>query len=209
MRPEEFTRQLDELQNFIGHGIAYFSAWHSLTPKDKTSSDALNRYNSFFSTAHNALLWAALMQLAKTFDPDRRTISLRSLLTAAKNDRKNLTPHSTEEDLLDIERRIDDNEKLLGKLKRLRDQRLAHYDSTISEVSLNYREVKKLVKEIETLYNRLRSGHDGQHTAFRLLAREVKWHTSKVVGIMRKEKARASRRVKRAENTAVRKDTGS
>ena len=127
MRPDEFTRQLDDLGDIISHGIAYFSAWQGLH-KDKTSIKALNRHHGFFSTVHNALLWATLMQLAKTFDRDLRAVSLRNLLAAAKNDRESLTPHATEEDLLDIERGIDANENLLGKLKGLRDQRLAQHD---------------------------------------------------------------------------------
>lgn len=208
MKPQEFKGQLDELRNIISDGIAYFSAWHSLMVEDKVSAEALNRYRGLFLTARNALLWSALMQFAKIFDRDSRTVSLRNLLTAAKNDPKNLTPYTSEEKLLDIEQKIDASESLLERLKGFRDQRLAHYDATVTgKVSLLYGEVQKLVDEIKSMYNLLRLGHDRSTTAFDYLARETEWHTSEVVRIMREEKDRALRRIKKAENRTKKVDT--
>ena len=201
MEPQEFKRQLFELRTIISDGIAYFQAWHGLIVDDKVSAQALNRYRGLFLTARNALLWAALMQFAKVFDRDSRTVSLRNLLTAAKDDRKNLTPYATEENLLDIEQKIDASEGLLERLKGFRDQRLAHHDATVAgKVSLLYGEVQKLVEEIKSMYNSLTRGHDRSTTPFDYLARETERHTSEVVRIMREEKDRALRRVKKAES---------
>lgn len=176
--------------------------------EDKVSAQALNRYRALFLPARNALLWAALMQFAKVFDRDSRTVSLRNLLTTAKNDRKNLTPYATEESLLEIEQNIDASEGLLQRLKGYRDQRLAHHDATVTgNVSLLYGEVQKLVEEIKSMYNSLRLGHDRSTTAFEYLTREAEWHTSEVVRIMREEKQRAFSRIKRAESRTKKEDS--
>ncbi|HAV10700.1 MAG TPA: hypothetical protein DCX22_03680 [Dehalococcoidia bacterium] len=200
MEFKEFKDQLDELKNIISNGIAYFSAWQGLMVEDEISAQALNRYRGFFLTARNALLWSALMQFAKIFDHDSRTVSLRNLLTTAKNDQKNLTPYSTEKNLLDIERKIDASESLLKRLKGFRDQRLAHHDATVTyKVPILYGEVKKLVEEIKSLYNSLRLGHDRSTIAFDHLALESGKHTSEVVRIIREEKDRALRSIKKSD----------
>lgn len=209
MEVKEFRRQLDELRNIINDGVAYFSAWQGLMVEDKDSAQALNRYRALFLTARNALLWSAFMQFAKVFDRDPRTVSLRNLLTAAKNNQENLTPYATEENLLDIEQKIDASETLLERLKSFRDQRLAHHDATVTgKVSLLYGEVQKLVEEVKSMYNSLRRVHDRSTTAFDYTARKAEWHTSEVVRIMREEKDRALRRIKRAESRIKKTDNG-
>lgn len=201
MDVEEFRRQLDELRNIISDGIAYFSAWKGIMVGDKDSAQSLNRYNGLFLPARNALLWSALMQFAKVFDRDPRTVSLRNMLTAAKNNQKGLTPYATNEDLLDIEQKIDASETLLERLKGFRDQRLAHHDATVtSKVSLLFGEVQRLIDEVKSMYNSLRRVHDRSTTAFDYLARKAERNTSEVVSIMREEKDRALRRIKRAES---------
>lgn len=208
MEPQEFKHQLVEIRTIISDGIAYFSAWHGLMVEDKVSAQALNRYRGLFLPARNALLWAALMQFAKVFDRDSRTVSLRNLLTLAKNDRENLTPYAAEENLLDLEQKIDASEGLLERLKGFRDQRLAHHDATVTgNISLQYGEVRKLVEEIKSIYNSLTLGHDRSTTAFEYLARHAEWHTSEVVRIMREEKDRAVRRIKKAESRIKNADT--
>ena len=67
----------------------------------------------------------ALMQFAKVFDRDPRTISLRNLLIAARENRKDLVPYAKDQDLIDIEQKINASESLLERLKCYRDQRLA------------------------------------------------------------------------------------
>ncbi len=110
MESKEFSRQLAELRSVITNGIVYFSAWRGLMVEDKDSAHALNRYRGLFLPARNALLCMTLMQFAKVFDRDPRTVSLRNLLTAAKKDREHLTPYTTEENLLRIGQQVDASE---------------------------------------------------------------------------------------------------
>lgn len=195
MEQKEFTRRLDELRSIISDGIAYFVAWRELMVDDDESAHALNRYRGLFLPARGALLWMALMQFNKVFDRDQRTVSLRNLLFIARANQANLNPNATEEDLKYIEEQLDKNEELLERLKRLRDQRIAHHDAISSgDRSVLYGEVQKLVDDIKSMYNKLRSGHDGVFTAFDNIARDAERHTSEVVQIMRDERDRAIRR---------------
>jgi len=130
-----------------------------------------------------------LLQFAKVFDPDPRTVSLRVLLTAAEKNRENLTPYATEENLRHLGQQIDANEDLLARLKRVRDQRIAHHDSIIAnDTRLLYGETRKLVEEVKSMYNSLTSYHDRSTTIFENLVREVERHASQLVSIMRGER---------------------
>jgi hypothetical protein len=198
MEPQEFKRQLTELGKIITDGIAYFTVWRGLMVEDEVSAHALNRYKGMFLPARTALHWMTLLQFAKVFDRDPRTISLRNLLTAAENDRENLTPHATEKNLKTLRQQIDTSEDLLERLKNLRDQRIAHHDAIIaSDTRLLYGETRKFVEEVKSMYNSLTSYHDRSTTIFEYLAKEAERHTSDVVSIMREERDRVMRRFKK------------
>lgn len=202
MQPQEFKRQLDELRTAISDGIAYFTAWRGLMVEDEVSAHALNRYRGLFLPARNALLWMTLMQFAKVFDRHPRTISLRNLLTAAEKNRENLTPHATEENLQQLEKQIDASEDLLIRLKRVRDQRIAHHNATITgDTRLLYGEMQKLVDEVKSMYNSLTRYHDRSTTNFENLARDAERHTSEVVRIMCEERNRVIQRFKKTDTT--------
>lgn len=92
------------------------------------------------------------------------------------------------------------SEDLLERLKRLRDQRIAHHDAIpAGDVSLPYGEVRKLVEEIKSMHNSLTSGHERTATHFEFLTRDAERHTSEVVRIIREERDRAIRRIKKAD----------
>ena len=92
--------------------------------------------------------------------------------------------------------------ELLERLKRLRDQRIAHHDAISSgDRSVLYGEVQKLVDDIKSVYNKLRSGHDGVFTAFDNIVRDAERHTSEVVQIMRDERDRAVRRSREVDTS--------
>lgn len=200
MEPQEFKRQLDELRAIIADGIAYFSAWRGLTVEDDVSAHALNRYRGLFLPARNALLWMTFMQFAKVFDHDTRTISLRNLLISAKADRENLTPYASEDNLQKLEEQIDTNEDLLERLKRLRDQRIAHHDANITgDTQLLYGETQKFVEAVKSMYNSLTRYHDRSTTSFEYLVREAKSHTAEVVQIMREDRDKRLQRFKKSD----------
>ena len=103
-----------------------------------------------------------------------------------------------------IEQQIDNSEGVLERLKRLRDQRIAHHDAvpTPGDRSVLYGEGQQLVEAIKDMYNRLRRGHDGVYTSFDRLSRDAESHTAKVVRIMREERDRDAQRIREADAKA-------
>lgn len=195
MEPQEFKRQLDEVGKIITNGTAYFTAWHVLMVKDEDSAHALNRYRNFFLPARDALLKMMLMQFAKVFDRHPKTVSLRNLISTATKNRETLIPYATEDDLRDIEQKIDTKGELLHRLKGYRDRRLAHHDAIVAgDMGLLYGEVKTLVEETKSIYNSLTHSYEGTRTLFEWLDRDVERDTSEVVRIMREERDSTIRR---------------
>ena len=199
MELEEFKRQLHELQNIIINGIAYFSAWYGIASLDESSAHALNRYRGFFIPAQLSLMNMALLQFAKLFDHDPRTVSLRNLFSAAKSNPTLLVPYAEGDDLQNLESKIDSNEKVLGHLKSFRDQRLAHHDQVVSkDTSLPYGQVRQLIDDVKDMYNSLSEWHEGSITSFDFISREAEEHTSKVIEIMCEERDRAKQRASKS-----------
>ena len=192
MRLEEYRRQLSDLRTILIDGIACLSAWQRLGSLDENMAQALNRYRGFFLPARLSLKHVALQKLANAFDRNPRAVSLRNLISAAKNNPKSLVPHAKEKDLEKLESKISDNEELLSHLKTFRDQRLAHHDSAISaDTSLTFGQVKQLIDDVKDMYNTLSSGHERSVTSFDFLSREAERHTSKVIEVMCEERDRA------------------
>jgi len=201
MKLEDYRKQLSELRTIIKDGITCLSAWHGLANLDDNMAHALSRYRGFFLPARLSLKHMALQQFANVFDRNPRAVSLRNLLSAAKNNPKLLAPYAKEHDLQDIESKINDNEELLSHLKTFRDQRLAHYDSVISEdTSLTFGQVKQLINDVKDMYDSLSQGHERSITSFDFISREAQEHTSKVIEIMCEERARAKRRVSESDS---------
>jgi len=195
----EFKRQLHELRDVLTNGIAYFSAWYRIANLDDRSANALSRYRGFFLPAQLSLKQMALLQFAKVFDRDRRTVSLYNLLSAAKNEPRLLVPYAKENDLQNLESKITRNDELLSHLKSYRDQRLAHHDQTVSrDTSLPFGQVRRLIDEVKEIYNSLSNWHEGSTTSFDFLSREAERHTSEVIEMMCEEMDRARLRIREA-----------
>ena len=195
MKPEEYKSQLHELRDIITEGVAYFSAWYGIANLDEDSAHALNRYRGFFLPAQVSLNHMALLQFAKVFDHDPRTVSLPNLLSAAKSNSTLLVPYAEGDDLQNLESKIDNNEQVLGHLKSYRDQRLAHHDQAISrDTSLPFGQVRQLIDDVKDMYNSLSKWHERSITSFDFISREAEEHTSHVKRIMREERDRAKLR---------------
>ncbi len=201
---QEYKRQLEELLKIVCDGTAYLAVWRDLNVADIESAAALNRYRGLFLTARNASLNAGLMQLAKVFDSDPRTISLRNLLTIAKGNTKEYVPYATDSDLMGIETKINASEDLLKRLKTYRDKRLAHHDSIAAkDTHLLYGEVRQLVEDIQFMYGVLHKGHHNGIISFDRLAKDAQWHTSKVIEIIKDDREKAIKIIQDLERQSM------
>jgi hypothetical protein len=185
MKLEDYRKQLRELRDIITDGIVYFSVWYVMANLDDNMARALNRYRGFFLSARKSLNDMALLQFAKVFDHDPRTVSLHNLLSAARSNPTVLVPYAEGDDLQNLERKIDSNEELLGHLKNYRDQRLAHHDREVTkDTSLPHGQVRQLVDDVEDMYNSLSRGHEQSITSFDFICRQAREHTSNAMKIM-------------------------
>ena len=128
MNPNEFKRQLNELQRQIFHAIVSYQVRLALWENPEVV-DTLNRYRGFFFPVRDALYGTWVMGFAKVFDRDSKTVSLKNLMKVAKEDVCNLVPNMTEKKIDELEQRLSQHDAILRAIKRLRDQYLAHLDA--------------------------------------------------------------------------------
>jgi len=188
----KFEHQFMHLRKIILNGLSYFIVWQAL---DKEYEDGKQymyqhkdfwwRYRGFFGPTRNALLWSTLMQLSKAFDTDPRTVSLNNLLIKARNNLAELAPFATQDSLEDIQVKILKNVELLQRLRKYRNQRIAHFDSELMEnIELPPEEVNTLVEETKSIFNSLKFSHVGEYDKFDVIMEDVSIHTSEVISIM-------------------------
>lgn len=84
--------------------------------------DILSRWRGCFGPVRDALYRTMVTGLAKVFDSDKRTISLKNLLRKAKEAPAVLVPRLTVREIEDLEGQISKHDATLNHLKRLRDQ---------------------------------------------------------------------------------------
>ena len=188
----KFEHKLFNLRKIILDGISYFIVWQGLTREYENSIQNLGQhtgfwwqYRGFFAPARNALLWSTLMQLSKAFDSNPRTVSLNNLLVTARNNPTELTPYSTQDGLADIQLRIYKNTELLQRLRRYRNQRLAHFDSELTDnIELLSEEVKTLIEETKSIYNSINFSCEGKYDDFDDIMENIYLHTSQVISII-------------------------
>ena len=196
MERQEFKKQLDELGHIIVHGIACFLVWRIVANRDTDEAHVMNRYRGFFVPVESCLLNMALLQFAKVFDRDDRTVSLLNLLSAAKENRTLLVPNAQGDALGNLENTIRNDEQVLESLRNYRNQRLAHHDKIVSkDISLQNGQFTQLIDDVKDMYNKLSNGHDESIMLFdSSLSHDVEKHTSQVKRIICKERDRARTR---------------
>ena len=157
--------------------------------------DILNRFLGFFSLIRQAVIDSALLSYAKVYDHDSRTASIPVLLTAAKTNPNILAPHSKDGDLAALEALVRKNDRTLGNLRRLRNQRLAHTDAyPTGDMSLPKGKLDQLVEDTEQAFNELSRIHDRLGTLFDAQVNRTERDTSQIVeGLQKAEDVRRRR----------------
>lgn len=190
----KFEHQLFHLRKIILDGVSYFIVWQGLTKEYEDSIQNLGQhtgfwwqYRGFFAPARNALLWSTLMQLSKVFDRDTRNVSVGKLLRIALENRKELAPHATRSSLKAILNKIHSNTELLQRLRRYRNQRLAHFDADLMDnIELPSEEVQTLIEETKSIYNMIKFLYEGKYDDFDDIMENVYLNTKQVINIMSK-----------------------
>ena len=168
MTKQAFKKRLMHLQEAITRAIAYYTVWLKIQYRDPDDSPwsledqnrMLDRYRGFFTTAAIAMQEATLLQFAKLFDEDSRTSSLPVLVAEARR-APALVPQSTPLGIRNLQKQMNAN-ATRRSLKQLRNKRLAHIDADPGQLPpIPKKELDSLVETIESIYNTVSSGHDG------------------------------------------------
>jgi len=189
----KFEDQLLDLRKIILDGVSYFIVWQGLNKEYEDSNQNLSQrfdyqYRGFFAPARKALLFCALMQLSKAFDKDTRNISVGKLLKMALDNRKELAPYATKSSLKAILNKIDNNTELLQRLRRYRNQRLAHFDADLMDnIELPAGDIQTLIEETKSIYNSIKFSYEGKYDDFDDIMENVYLHTSQVIRIMHED----------------------
>ena len=168
MTRDEFKKRLETLQEVILRALASYEVMKKLRYHDEAEVDwtldqqsgLQGRFKGFFTPVNLAMTDLTFIQFAKIFDPSKRTASFKILFDAAL-EYHSLLPHLSLDDLAEIRQEMEESKALVARLKRLRNQRLAHADANPLPVDpITLGELDKLAESIKTNFNRLSRGHD-------------------------------------------------
>jgi len=195
MRHDQFGQRLDQLQQALSRGLAYYTVWKNLRLHDPTKvswsleeqNEVLGRFRGFFTPVSLALLDMTLMEFAKVFDKDPKTASLTSLLEAARDD-TTLIPHASIGDVDKVSAQLGQSERILTGLKRMRDQQLAHiYVKPVAVGPIRNTEFDKLVEDVKSAFNFLSTAHDGRAVSWEYGLQTTDRHTTEILRLLVEE----------------------
>lgn len=203
-----FKKRLEQLQEVIMSGLSFYAVWNKLRLHDaKEVSWSLDRQNQilgrwirFFTPVGIGLQRMAMLEFAKVFDTDTRTVSLTNLLKEAKRD-SGLIPHAQPSDLQDISDRLRQAKATLKTIMKLRNQRLAHADATPDPLPpLMSQKVESLIDDIKFAFNRLSTAHDQSVYSWDYALQRSERETTEILGLLVNE---VERKEKEYDDTMV------
>lgn len=198
MTRDEFRKRLDRLHEVLFRGLLYYTVWKNLSLHDPSKvswsleeqNEVFGRFPGVITPVAQALHDMALMEFAKLFDTNRRTASLINLLSAARQD-PSLIPRASAGDMDEVSARLQQSEPMLTRLKRKRDQELAHvYPQPLRVGPIRNTEFDTLVDDVKSAFNFLSTAHDGRFLSWEHSLRTADDHTTQILGILREEMGR-------------------
>ena len=202
MNRDEFGKRLGRLQEVLGGGLACYTAWKRLALHDPSKvswsleeqNEVFGRYRGFITPVAYALHHTALMEFAKLFDIDRRAVSLTNLLAVARQD-TSVIPHAGESDVRKISAQLRQSARIRARLKRMRDQQLAHVDAEPVPVGpIRNTELDELVDDVKAAFSFLWMAHNGGTVSWEYWLRTADEHTIATLHVLRKEIERVQKR---------------
>ncbi|MDD4858920.1 MAG: hypothetical protein PHR56_01755 [Dehalococcoidales bacterium] len=198
VRRAEFRKQLAQLRRNIFDGLSYFIVFQDLNIEFEKGNKLLGkdknfwwRYRGFLAPIRKALSGSALIELSKAYDKNSRTVSIITILNILTENYEYLSPYSTREELNTIQVRIDSNSETLKRLKTLRDKRLAHHDSVVTDnIELPYDDINVLIEETKSIYNSIYYSHVEDYDDFDDIMEPVYLHTKQLIDLLRSQENR-------------------
>lgn len=141
----------------------------------------LNRYNDFFTATKHSHFKTFVLGLMKFFDPDDRAVSLDKLIEEIDGNKdkftldvvKSVFPELAKRNLIPDDYVAIDQEtvdkvnatkaiyaSIIGTLKNVRDQQIAHTDIQKIETSVTAIDIEKLIVAIQEMFNAISAKFD-------------------------------------------------
>ncbi len=159
----EFTSQLEELRKQLLDASRYFNILEGLFPT-KEVVDVMNRYKGFFIPTRKAILDQFFIKICNVVSNDRRSPSFYKLFKMLDND-PSLAP---EVNVQSLRKRLKQHRIVITKIDDYRNTRAAHWDVqlTVEKKSPLYGESKKMLKELEDLFNEISASTTKHYWSF-------------------------------------------
>lgn len=164
----------------------------------------INDYINFFAPVKEAVRVYFFLELAKFFDPDRRTNSIWNLVYKIDRQIKYLSREDffkykeeqgapvmevlkekyrpiSKKDLVYIRRSLKSIKSIIDKLKVYRDQNIAHDDAIKEDHPINRIEINRTFSIIESILNKLSLRLEFSTWYYRNVRRESERHTRMVI----------------------------
>ena len=148
----------------------------NIVGKDEAEENlaVMNRFKNFFVIARHTLNFYFLMELAKILDDARQSLHLAKLINFAKSNRKKLNVDEFEKlnsdrvflkdlvnryegiekvDFEKIEKKFKETEDIRERIRKYRDQNLAHEDLNKEDINISKEDVVKIFELVSEILN--------------------------------------------------------
>jgi len=155
----------DELLQRVEHELLraqeHFDNWEAIFPTQQVI-DVLNRYVGFFRPTIDAHIAQFFIKVANVTGTDQRLPSLYRLFKMIE-EHADLAPNVN---IKTLRSRLKAQRQLLERVRKFRDTRIAHFDTTIKPDAVLFGESRSLLQELEDVFNEIRIAHKGRRKAF-------------------------------------------
>lgn len=165
MTPERYKKIRDALAQELIAARCHFEIWNQLWPETDVQARVINHNKVFFHYTREAHRKMLFIQVYKITKRDSNSINLWRLLNAALST-PSLVTRMNASSVVGVRECIEAHRDLLSRIHRERNKRVAHLDETIAPNRVSLGEVSELLDDLEALFNKLSSAHDGNHWRF-------------------------------------------
>jgi len=167
----------------------------------------INRFKNFFLPARESLRVYFLLELAKLYDVSDKSLHINKIINYAQIEIHDLTVKSFEEynqgrellqelvsnykglrqsDIDEIKLILEGNQSLIVKLKKYRDQYLAHDDLKKKEIKITQEEILKLFRAFADIINRISSNLNHESWIWSMVEESCKRDTKLVIDYLQR-----------------------
>jgi hypothetical protein len=196
---QRFQGYLKRLNEIYLEALRAFCAWESLKEqqapnvvgKDEARSNfkIIDKFGGFFFPAERSLLVSFSIGLAKFFEDDKQSLNLNKLIKFAKSHRKRINSRGKElavEYLEGLESDLREIYPTVAKLKKFRDESLAHEGLRKKNISPIVDEARKIFGFLEIFLNSLSLETDFSTTNYEGIRSDCKGVTEAVINHLRR-----------------------